>query len=118
MTATAANDGQTIELDLTATVTEFLGYDEENAADTDRLPQRRSRLLELPHPHVRVRKLKATASLIDGQTLVVAQPTTTDFIYGQKGQREVPVTSGKPLLLFITPTLIDPAGNPIHQPPK
>jgi hypothetical protein len=115
LTATLANDGQTIELDLTATVTEFLGYDEANAADTDGPPIGRSRVLELPHPHVRVRKLQVTASLTDGQTLLVTQPTTTDFVYRQKGRpAEVPVASAKSLLLFITPTLVDPASKPVN----
>jgi beta-lactamase regulating signal transducer with metallopeptidase domain len=115
LVATVAKDRQTIDLDLTATVTEFLGYDEAKAPDPEWPHNERSTLPELPRPRVRVRKLKATASLTDGETLLVTQPTTTDFVYRQKGRpAEVPVASAKSLLLFITPTLVDPASKPVN----
>ena len=45
-------------------------------------------------------------------TIVSTQPT------GESVTNAVPEDAGKRLLVFLTPTIIDPAGNPIHLPGK
>ncbi|PYK02778.1 MAG: hypothetical protein DME23_00985, partial [Verrucomicrobia bacterium] len=71
----------------------------------------------LPLPIMRTRQMAAGADVYDGQTLVLANPMVIKISQppgGQSVTNSVPEDSRKRLLVFITPTLIDPAGNPIH----
>ena len=66
---------------------------------------------------MRTRQMAAGADVYDGQTLVLANPMVIKISQppgGQSVTNSVPEDSRKRLLVFITPTLIDPAGNPIH----
>ena len=63
-----------------------------------------------PLPHYRVRKIYTHAILYDGDTLVLGNPVD------EKGQpAEKPGDGKKHLLVFVTATLIDPAGNRVHS---
>src|SRR5439155_20304353 len=71
----------------------------------------------VPLPIFRTRKMAASADVYDGQTLVLGNPMVTVVSQQHDGQstaNAIPEAAGKRLLVFITPTLIDPAGNPIH----
>jgi len=92
-----STDGITLNLDAYATVTDVL----------DQGGIRR----------VRTRKVQGSAAVYDGQTLVLIDPMVpTSGLPGnpRTSKSAVPEDTGKRLLVFITPTLIDPAGNPIH----
>jgi type II secretory pathway component HofQ len=72
----------------------------------------------LPLPITRTRQMQTTVAVPDGQTLVLGNPIQTVVRKQPNGQS---VTSTSPeniekrLLVFVTPTVIDPAGNPIHN---
>jgi beta-lactamase regulating signal transducer with metallopeptidase domain len=115
-----AADGSTIQLRLTPTVLEFLGYDppsQQFYEDNHVLSE--TKRPTLPLPHFRLRTMQAEAEVRDGQTLVLASPKIVDVAVQptpksptKPGQKE------KILLVFVTATLLDPAGNPVHNAPK
>jgi beta-lactamase regulating signal transducer with metallopeptidase domain len=111
------SDGTTVSLEATATVTEFLGYDQPLKGDStfvsvDGKPQS----ITPPLPHFRVRSLHNSAKLYDGQTLMLGMPSDMTITYDKEGKETIhPSETRKELLVFITATIIDPAGNPIHN---
>ncbi len=123
---TVAADGYTIELKVIPTVTEFLGYDDPRMFQ----PQGGKSEALLPLPHFRVWQMETTARIWDGQTLVLGGLTSDEV---QKTKDSVPVLGDLPLvgslfrsesqqsvkkrlLVFVTATIIDPAGNRVHFP--
>lgn len=110
-----AADGYTIQLTAIPSVTEFLGYD-----DPEKLPKSPKATggenTTLPLPRVRVRQVTAEAKVWDGQTLVlsvandqvVTKKSNGGFV---KENLRAPEVKKKQLLVFITPTIIDQAGN-------
>jgi Flp pilus assembly secretin CpaC len=92
---------------LIPTVKEFLGYDE----DILKSP------IATPLPHFRVRQMVCSVAIRDGQTVVLAGGSFSEEIKG-RGQAETPKrkapVAAKSLLVFVTPTLIDPAGDRLH----
>jgi general secretion pathway protein D len=86
----------------------------------------------LPLPHVRLRQVTVNAIVWDGQTLVLSGPALYD---PRRTQEKVPVLGDLPvvgrlfrsetnapakknLLIFVTPTLIEPTGNRVHPEQK
>ena len=123
---TVAADGYTIELKVIPTMVEFLGYDDPRMFQ----PQGGKSEAMLPLPHFRVRQMETTARIWDGQTLVLGGLTSDEV---QKTKDKVPVLGDVPLvgslfrsesqqsvkkrlLVFVTATIIDPAGNRVHSP--
>jgi len=124
-----ADDGFTLDLTALANITEFLGYDKPtntvpvyvNGAKQD---------VEPPLPRMRNRPASGRASLYDGQSLLLIGPATAvtyqfadkvpvlgDLpLVGRLFRSQGTSTVSKQLVIIITPTLIDPAGNPIHTP--
>lgn len=118
-------DGFTIQLNLTPTVTEFLGYDPNpysaQVGSINNLP-------DYPLPHFRVRQVTTSAVVWDGQTVVLGGlisekvakikdkvPVLGDLpLVGRLFRSEGSATKKKNLVVFVTPTIIDPAGNRIH----
>jgi general secretion pathway protein D len=122
-------DGYTIQLNVVPTFTEFLGY------DTDLSRQFRTVVPNLPVqdtplPRFRVRQVTTTAVVWDGQTVVLGGLIAENVT---KNREKVPVLGDIPLLgrlfrsessdstkknlvIFVTPTIIDPAGNRVHNP--
>lgn len=112
-------DGVNIELLARLELTEFLGYDEGPSG-----------LKGHPLPRFRVRELGARAKVKDGQTLaLVSEP----FERVEMQKDKVPVLGDVPgvgrlfrsetttrtqrrLVLLLTPTITDPAGNRVHPP--
>lgn len=100
---TVLADGYSIRLEVNATVTEFLGY-EGTATD--------------PLPGVLMRQAAATNAVFDGQTLVLTGPIVETILpvsddpppapgLARTGEKRVK----KSLVVFVTPTLVDSAGN-------
>jgi type II secretory pathway component GspD/PulD (secretin) len=126
---TVAEDGYTVQLTTIASLVEFLGYDK----PTNTVPvyvEGRKRNVEEPRPRLRTRQATGGASVYDGQSLLLIGPAATvtnrfagkvpvvgDIpLVGRLFRREGTFTVSKRLLILITPTLIDPAGNVIHTP--
>jgi type II secretory pathway component GspD/PulD (secretin) len=122
-------DGYTVQLSIVPTFTEFLGY------DTDLSRQFRTvvpgvPVQDTPLPRFRVRQVSTSAVVWDGQTVVLGGliaenvkktrekvPVLGDIpLVGRLFRSETSDSTKKNLVIFVTPTIIDPAGNRIHTP--
>jgi type II secretory pathway component GspD/PulD (secretin) len=114
---TVKSDGITVSLEATATVTEFLGYDQPPKGDSSivYVDGNAQSIKTPPLPHIRVRSLRNLAKLYDGQTLMLGLPSDETITYDKEGKPTTQQSdSRKELLVFLTATIIDAAGNPIH----
>ncbi len=124
-----AADGVTINLTVIPTVTEFLGYDEPpKSSKVEVMENGKARLVNLPLPRFRVRQMVTQAAIRDGQTLVLGGfpveetrlskdkvPVLGDIpLAGGLFRSESRSTVRKQLLVFVTATIIDPAGNRVN----
>jgi len=128
-------DGFTIQMTIIPTVTEFIGYDDPGKF----IPQAQSAssggagvstpiVAQLPLPHFRVRQVTTSVSVWDGQTVVLGGLITDNVtktkdkipvlgdlpLFGRFFRSESSYTEKKNLMIFVTPTIIDPAGNRYH----
>ncbi len=116
-------DGATIQLTVTATINEFLGYDD--PGPWGEIDLNNQYWPKLPKPKLRTHKFSVRANVWDGQTLALGGMIADDLhrfkdkvpalgdlpIVGRKGRRE---TVNKDLIVLVTPTLLDAAGNQLH----
>jgi beta-lactamase regulating signal transducer with metallopeptidase domain len=121
------SDGYTIDLTAIASMLEFLGYDK--ATNTVYATNNFGLRISVPtvRPGFRIQEGHATVNLWDGQTLVLGN-MKSDFIGGdgQPGNEskffqdaeKKNGTADKELLVFITATIVDPAGNRVHPDDK
>jgi Flp pilus assembly secretin CpaC/tetratricopeptide (TPR) repeat protein len=126
-------DGFTVQMTMIPSLIEFLGYDDPGPF----LPQAQSvagntlgtpLVAQLPLPRFRSRSVLTTCIVWDGQTVVLGGLITDNV---QKIKDKVPVLGDIPLLgrffrsesstsdkknliIFVTPTIIDPSGNRVH----
>lgn len=128
-------DGYTIQMTIIPTVKEFLGYDEEAASVFVPVAQSvgtgpGSALSAVqPFPRFSLRQVVTSAIVWDGQTLVLGGLISEDVA---RVKDKVPVLGDLPfagrffrsestrslkrnLMIFVTPTIIDPAGNRVHS---
>jgi len=129
-------DGYTIQMTLIPTMKEFVGYD----LDSGRLFSAQIQSVggvgaasaplvqPTPLPIFRLRQVVTSAIVWDGQTIVlgglIADETTKikDKVpvlgdlpfFGKFFRSESNMTRKKNLVIFVTPTIIDPAGNRMH----
>jgi general secretion pathway protein D len=127
------SDGFTINLTLIPTLMQFAGYDNPNAVANSGLQTSGAfpgGLVQIPTvlPHFTVRQVVSTINVWDGQTVVLGGllsenvttikdqvPMLGDLpIVGRLFRSESKSTQKKNLLIFVTPLLIDPAGNRLH----
>jgi type II secretory pathway component GspD/PulD (secretin)/beta-lactamase regulating signal transducer with metallopeptidase domain/tetratricopeptide (TPR) repeat protein len=136
-------DGQSIQMTIAANVTEFLGYDDPgpfgpNAPTVEGNRKEGFRVSPpvtavVPLARFRVRQITSKATVWDGQTLVLSGfdtlgssediakikdkvPVLGDIpLLGRFFRSETNSLRNKQLILFVTPTIIDPAGNPVHK---
>ncbi len=99
-TATVLADGYTIQLRAQSSLTEFFGY--AAAKKSSSLPESR--------PSIRVRKMETTTQIYDAQTLLLGGFKSTT-----SAEENIPKKSDKELLVFVTATIVDPAGNRVHS---
>jgi type II secretory pathway component GspD/PulD (secretin) len=126
-------DGYTIQMTIIPSVIQFVQYDDpgpflvqvQTAGGTGGSVPLTS---VLPLPHFRLRQVTTTAIVWDGQTIVLGGLVTegiTRFkdkvpvlgdlpLVGRLFRSEGNQTQKKNLTIFVTPTLIDPAGNRVH----
>ncbi|HKS38665.1 MAG TPA: hypothetical protein VJW76_15840 [Verrucomicrobiae bacterium] len=130
-------DGYSIQMTIIPTITEFLGYDTETAAQF--VPQiiigvgntpGQAITSALPLPIFRTRQLVTSCNVWDGQTVVLGGLLSEDVtkfkdkvpilgdlpFVGRLFRSESSTTRKKNLMIFVTPTIIDPSGNPVHTP--
>lgn len=123
-------DGFTINLTLIPTLMEFVGYDNPNEVLTSgaQLPQG-SVLVPTVLPRFRVRQVVSTVNVWDGQTVVLGGlisenvtsikdkiPVLGDVPFvGRLFRSESKNSQKSNLMIFVTPTIIDPAGNRKHS---
>jgi RNA polymerase sigma factor (sigma-70 family) len=111
------SDGYTIELPVIASVTDFLGYTPSSitipAYTTD------GKEVDVPKvsPQFRMQQSTNSANLLDDQTLVFELnddqiPADATFM-GQDGSKLK--YQDRKTLVFITATIVDPAGNRVHE---
>jgi type II secretory pathway component GspD/PulD (secretin)/beta-lactamase regulating signal transducer with metallopeptidase domain len=121
------SDGYTINLALIPSVREFLGYD--TPPDVPHVVGTNERVqLPVVLPRFSTRQMVATVNLWDNQTVVLGGMTETRSV---KIKDKIPVLGDIPainkffrsektetqeadLLVFITATIVDPAGNRVH----
>jgi type II secretory pathway component GspD/PulD (secretin) len=111
-----AADGNTISLTITPTVTEFLGYDDPTT-NTAVYINGKKETVAVPLPRFRVRQMNLSAAVQDGQTLVLLNPATTEIFKKPDGgteTKDVSSTQTNQLIVFLTATLVDAAGNRLH----
>jgi type II secretory pathway component GspD/PulD (secretin) len=120
-------DGYTINLTLIPSLTDFNGYDTQPT-----IPNVTSGLnvVELPVllPDFTVRQVVTTVNVWDNQTVVIGGlissqvqstsdkiPVLGDIpIMGSLFQSQTKTTTRKNLMIFVTATIVDPAGNRVH----
>lgn len=122
-------DGYTIQMSIVPTLSEFLGYDLDNARQFQTVIGNNT-IQPTPLPSFRVRQVTTSAIVWDGQTIVlgglIAESVTKNRskipvlgdipLLGRLFRSEFSKTDKKNLMIFVTPTIIDPAGNRIHTP--
>jgi type II secretory pathway component GspD/PulD (secretin) len=122
-------DGYTIQLNVVPTFSEFLGYDQDLARQF-RTVVPNVPVQDTPLPRFRVRQVATTAVVWDGQTVVLGGliaenvkktrekvPVLGDIPFvGRLFRSEAADSTKKNLVIFVTPTIIDPAGNRVHTP--
>jgi general secretion pathway protein D len=130
---TVSADGFSIQMALLPTYLEFIGYDNPGQF----VPQAQGAAgttlgvpitAQLPLPHFRIREVATTCDVWDGQTVVLGGlisetiskthdkvPMLGDLpFFGKLFQSSGSDSTKENLLIFVTPTMIDPAGNPVH----
>jgi len=120
-------DGVTIQMTLIPTVTEFVGYDPPGAfiptivTGSGGIPITG----QLPLPRSRVRQVTTSCIVWDGQTVVLGGLITESVmrqkdqvpflgdlpLFGKLFRSESNQTMRKNLVVFVTPTIIDPSGH-------
>jgi beta-lactamase regulating signal transducer with metallopeptidase domain len=132
----ALADGYTVDLKTVASLTEFLGYhlptNRNSTTNQTVVVNSAGQRIDLPtiSPAFAVREASANVKLWDGQTVVLGGMggmkarffdggkwvnTEPDYFKKAKAAAGRPNDQDKELLVFITVTLIDPAGNRIHS---
>ena len=107
------SDGYTINLTLMPSLTEFLGYDE--STNTTAAYNRAGEKIDVPKvlPRFTTWQLVTTLNLWDNQTVILAGLPEATHVAGSL-VNEKPKTNDKELLVFITATIVDSAGNRVH----
>ena len=129
-------DGYTVQLTIIPTIKEFVGYDLESGKIFSTQAQSvgggaagNPLVQEQPLPIFRLRQVVTSANVWDGQTVVLGGlisdnvlktkdkvPVLGDLpLVGRLFRSEGSSTKKKNLLIFVTPTIIDPAGNRVHS---
>ena len=122
-------DGHLIKLEVTATVNEFLGYaDSGRTNDVVIYVNGKSSTIPKPLPKFHARQLTSNVLVQDGQTLLIGKtfphveplkdkvPVLGDIpLLGKLFRSESSTTGRRSLVVLVTPTLVDPAGNPVHS---
>ena len=131
---TVSSDGYTIQMTVIPSITEFIGYDDPGGF----VPQAQSVggatvgvpiTARLPLPRTRNRVVVTSTIVWDGQTMVLGGLISEDVrnqidkvpvlgdmpLLGKLFRSESKATSKKNLIIFVTPTILDPSGNRVNS---
>ncbi|MBE0543462.1 MAG: type II and III secretion system protein, partial [Verrucomicrobia bacterium] len=123
-------DGYTVQMTIIPTITEFVGYDDPGQFVPQAITGAGVPLTSvLPLPRFRLRQVTTSAVVWDGQTIVLGGLLSEDVrrlkdkvpvlgdipFLGRFFRSEASSTAKKNLMIFVTPTIIDPAGNRLHS---
>ncbi len=103
-------DGCMINLNLTASLTEFLGYTQVPAGLSASSSTR-----ERAVPVITTRHASANVTVWDGRTCVLGLAGAQEAKEGAAQTANISDAVKKNLLIFVTPTIVDPAGNRVHS---
>ncbi|MGH7941432.1 MAG: type II secretion system protein GspD [Limisphaerales bacterium] len=123
------SDGYTINLTLIPSLIEFTGYETPPSLGSFSASGLNVVLLPTALPAFSVRETTTTVNVWDGQTVVLGGlvysqiieekdtvPVIGDIpILGRLFQSEQKTETKRNLMIFVTPTIIDPAGNRVHS---
>ncbi len=128
--ASVSNDGYSIEVTAIAAITEFLGYEvPRKGGGNPEIIKVPTKPVSVAVPVIRLREMTARAAVYDGQTLVLGGlgpetvSTMTDKVpvlgdiplLGQVFRSKSTTKTKKNLLVFITPTIINPDMSAYHS---
>ena len=106
-------DGVTIQMTVLPTVREFLSYDDPGLFA---LSGQMEIVDSVPLPKFRGRQIATMVQVFDGQTLVLGAGTARHMEKKQMPDGKITTTyTDKDLFFFITPRIIDAAGNPVDS---
>jgi type II secretory pathway component GspD/PulD (secretin) len=112
-------DGYTIQMTVLPSLKEFLGYEDPKLVQPAGAgaAQYKGVSQPVPLPKFRLRQTSTTARIFDGQTIMIGAGTARDYFKSDRDTNGVITTNytDKALFFFVTPRLIDPAGNPLHS---
>jgi general secretion pathway protein D len=125
---TVLPDGYTINLTLVASLFEFLGYEDSQTNRVTVYVNGKRKQVSSPQPIVRACQITSQVNVQDGQTLLLGGlvserimttkngvPVLGDLpVVGPLFRSEFKKTQKRNLLVFITPTITDSAGNRVH----
>jgi beta-lactamase regulating signal transducer with metallopeptidase domain len=126
-TARVLPDGATIELKATASLTDFLGYDEPPTNAAAAVTTANGTQLPVVLPCYSVRQGSASVKIWDNQTVLLgklarqfydggkAVPAEPEYFVKTKKSRGQPDAEDSEVLVFITVTMVDEAGNRVHS---
>jgi general secretion pathway protein D len=129
------SDGYTINLALIPSVTEFIGYDTITSGEIpgynpgSQIGTLNGTTLPVALPNFTIRQVVTTVNVWDNQTVVLGGlissqvqsikdkvPMIGDLpVVGRLFQSQSKTTSKKNLMIFVTATVVDPAGNRVHS---
>jgi general secretion pathway protein D len=119
-------DGDTINLTAIVSLTDFLGYVTPTNSAGERIDDAGHHLPSIS-PDIRIQQSVANVNLWDGQTLVMERtipqglrasdvPIIGDIpLVGHIFQSQTKTKPQKELIVFVTLTIVDPAGNRVHS---
>jgi beta-lactamase regulating signal transducer with metallopeptidase domain len=122
------DDGRTIQLTLLVGLNEFLGYDQPSNSVPVYVQGKKQRTLP-PLPHFHLHRVSKSVAVQDGHTVILGDmvsekiatlkdkiPVLGDIpLLGRLFRSESRSTEMKRLMVFVTPSLVDPAGNRLHK---
>ncbi len=126
-----SSDDVSIQMSIIPSFTEFIGYDSPgDFVPVQTGPNVTPVRAQLPLPHLRLRSVTTSAIVWDGQTVVLGGLIAEDVkktrdkvpvlgdipVLGRLFRSEAALNSKKNLLIFVTPTIIDPAGKRVNPP--
>lgn len=123
-------DGYSIQMTLIPSLTEFLGYEDPGGfVPTAVTQQGQSVVGLLPLPRMRVRQVTTSCIVYDGQTVVLGGLISENLVkvkdkvpmlgdlpfLGRFFRSESQTSDKRNLVIFVTPTIIDPSGRRVHS---
>jgi len=123
-------DEFSVQMTIIPTITEFIGYDNPGPfVAQGQASGGVSVVAVLPLPHLRVRQVTTSVTVWDGQTVVMGGLITDNVtkekdsvpllgdipLLGRLFQSETSSKSRQNLMIFVTPTIINPDGSRVHS---